>query len=378
MDEKEYRALLLKYREGIASDEEEAIIHKWFYLFAETRPFNGEISEEELKAVTRSIRSKINIKPRRPYISYIRWAAAAVVLIAAFSIFYLQFVDNPFHHKDLNASDIKPGTNKAILALASGEKIILNAQSGTVATKAEKGVMITNNAHTGIVTFQFNGTREGINQLESEGRFNTLSTPAGGQYSLMLSDGTRVSLNAASTITFPSRFAGNTRSVSLIGEAYFDVSKDPKHPFIVTTNDQTVTVLGTQFNINAYSGEPVRTTLAEGSVRLSALSSSQQQLLKPNQQAVLLSNRFEVRDVVASDAIAWKDGVFKFMETPLKEAMQQIGRWYNVEIGNDMPDTPLTANISRDLNLEQVITSLGRLGFTFNYDAKERRLLFVR
>ncbi|MBW8687245.1 FecR family protein [Chitinophaga rhizophila] len=385
MTEQEANDLRNRYRTGNTTDEENQLLHAWYSNQLDQEGLHDYATDRE--ATRKEIWASIAPEPvSRRLPVYVRYAAAAAIAaVITTGIFY--FTQHKTQSSNLKAENIQPGGNKATLTLANGKTITLNTDSGLLAAmNPASGVVVSNNTRTGIVTFKFDSNSgKGVNPKNKnevnvdQAAPNTIATPAGGQYQLILSDGTRVYLNAASKITFPSRFAGNTRTVSVLGEAYFEVSKDPNHPFIVTTSDQTITVLGTHFNVSAYSGEPVKTTLAEGSVRLSSLSSPNKQILKPNQQAVLDRSGFKVSDVVADDVIAWKSGVFKFVETPLSEAMQQIGRWYNVEIAlHNLPDTPINANIRRDRNLEQVITALDRAGFTFNYNTKERRLIFVR
>jgi len=188
----------------------------------------------------------------------------------------------------------------------------------------------------------------------------------GGEYQVVLADGTKVWLNALSSIRFPTSFKGSERKVEITGEAYFEVAKNARMPFRVIGGSQTVEVLGTHFNINAYPDESaVATTLLEGSVKV-AMHDGQAKVLKPGEQALIFkeNNSFRVKEVDAEDAVAWKNGYFQFNDDDLKTIMNQLSRWYNVEIVYQQAnlDQKFGGTISRSKNLSQVLRILELTG----------------
>jgi transmembrane sensor len=224
--------------------------------------------------------------------------------------------------------------------------------------------------------------------------FNTISTPRGRQFQLVLPDGSKVWLNAASSLRYPTVFAGNERRVEVTGEAYFEIEKNPNKPFRVTILPSSggagggrkaeVEVLGTHFNINAYDDEDViRTTLLEGKVRVvnrqSAIGSQQSVTLKPGAQARIAisaqshqSSPILVQTVDTEQVMAWKNGFFQFNRTPLSEVLKQLARWYDVEIVYEqgVPDIRLGGEMKRDLTLAQVLKGLGKIGVNFRIEGK--------
>jgi transmembrane sensor len=300
----------------------------------------------------------------------IQWlrVAAAAVLIGAVATTAMVVVG----HKTQSAAtaaksqspavgDIQPGSNKAILTLADGSNIALDS------------------AHTGSITQQGNTQvlkladgRLKYKALEGTGAiavaYNVLSTPKGGQYRLTLPDGSQVWLNAASSIRYPTAFTGSDREVEITGEAYLEIAKNPSMPFRVKTvnrlgdaDPMTIEVLGTHFNVNAYSDEDaIRTTLLEGSVKIKKGNSSG--LLKPGQQAQLQPTG-EIRwipDADVEQAIAWKNGVFEFDGIELAAIMRQISRWYDVQIEYEgkIPTESFTGRVSRNTTLSGVLKIL--------------------
>ncbi len=189
---------------------------------------------------------------------------------------------------------------------------------------------------------------------------NTLTTAKGETYQIILPDQTKVWLNAASSIKFPVTFAGlDQRKIQLSGEAYFEVSKDKRHPFIVTTGKQEVEVLGTHFNINSYADEPAtKTTLLEGAVKVrSRTAVSDNVILKPGQQSNLTTPGNITVDEADPDVTAWKDGKFRFNNTSLESILRQLSRWYNVDINyvNGVPDEKFTGGIDRNLTASEAL-----------------------
>lgn len=244
--------------------------------------------------------------------------------------------------------EIAPGGNKAILTLANGTSINLtNSPNGTLTVQGSSKVSQSN----GIL--QYNN----LNNKNSEMLYNTISTPRGGQYQLILTDGTKVWLNAASSLKYPANFIGNERQVTLTGEAYFEVAHNPGKPFIVKLPNLEVEVLGTHFNINSYEDETaLQATLLEGSIKINQPSGSK--LLKPGQQAqVTQSGEIKIiKKVDVESVIAWKNEKFQFVRADIHNIMRQIERWYDVDVEYQANiATHFGGSISRNVNLSQVL-----------------------
>jgi ferric-dicitrate binding protein FerR (iron transport regulator) len=210
--------------------------------------------------------------------------------------------------------------------------------------------------------------------------YNTVSTPRGGQYQLVLTDGTKVWLNAASSLRFPTSFIGNDRRVEITGEAYFEVAHDNKKPFFVAVADMNVEVLGTHFNINAYPDErTIKTTLLEGAVKVE--SQNQSALLVPGEQARLLNAPLEdgnrrlqtINHVDLEQVVAWKNGKFQFNQASVETIMRQVSRWYDVEVvfEGPIPDKRFNGKMYRNVNASQVLSILEEGGIHFRIEGNK-------
>jgi hypothetical protein len=292
------------------------------------------------------------VVPMKRSLSWLRYAAAAVLTIGlSFGVYKYMSRDGSerlaiakIHH------DINPGGNKAVLTLANGSKIQLDdAKNGRLVQQGNSAVVKLAN---GSLVYSPGASYSGapVN--------NTMSTPRGGQYRLQLPDGTKVMLNAQSSITYPTAFTGHSRNVTVTGEAYFEVTKNKKMPFIVSFGNEKVEVLGTHFDIRAYASQPrYQTTLVEGSVRLS--SGNIKQMLIPGQQASYDTDAraFNVQAVDTDDILAWTNGLFVFDNTELGQVIEELSRWYNVDFiykGNQ-PGLHFTGLIKRDLTLSRAL-----------------------
>ncbi|HET8828700.1 MAG TPA: FecR family protein, partial [Pelobium sp.] len=261
--------------------------------------------------------------------------------------------------------EILPGGNKAVLTLSDGSKINLDSTvNGEVAAQSGINIYKTND---GQLIYKIVSSSEPENKREL--LYNTISTPNGGQYQINLPDGTRVWLNAASSLRYPIGFNDKERTIQLTGEAYFEVAKiimpdGSLKPFKVISENQTVEVLGTHFNINAYTDEPfVRTTLLEGKVSVST-SLHDQKILSPGQQSVV-KDQIDVKNVDAREEVAWKNGLFRFNSQNIASIMRQIARWYDVEViykGNITEET-FSGSISKYANVTEVLQMLELTGF---------------
>ena len=287
------------------------------------------------------------------------WAAAAIIiLVLGGSVYYIlnknttrQIVqDKPVHTQLKN--DAAPGYKGAILTLSNGQQITLDSVGNG---------MLTAQGSTNILKQNGKIVYDKQNISKSEVLYNTMTTPRGRQYSLILADGTRVWLNAASSITFPTAFTGNERRVQITGEAYFEVAKNASMPFKVEVGKMEVKVLGTHFNIKAYDDESsIKTTLLEGAVRVT--KENLDALLKPGQEAVLddKTENFKVAKANIQEAVAWKDGLFEFNNAGIRSIMRQLSRWYDVEVvyQGDVADKSFSGVISQNTNLSQVLKML--------------------
>lgn len=298
---------------------------------------------------------------RRPYL---RWAAVlAFVLCCSLAVYFL--IDKDAYLEEhvraaastAEVQDIPPGSNKAVLTLGDGTTIdIDDSKKGKLAQQGNANIVKVDD---GQLNYEVNS------KVNTTITYNTLSTPRGGQFQLTLSDGTRVWLNAASSIRYPTQFSGNERRVEITGEAYFEVSHNERLPFIVGLSESAseILVLGTVFNVNSYADElSVNTTLLEGSVSIKHDKTSV--LLKPGEQAQVAGKINPgagsvkiVKDADLAQVTAWKDGVFSFHNAGLREVMRQCSRWYNIDViyEGDVPDIEFGGRMGRDVSLSKLL-----------------------
>ncbi|MFT3948021.1 MAG: FecR domain-containing protein [Agriterribacter sp.] len=290
----------------------------------------------------------------------IRFSIAACLVIAIGTFYYL-YRSAPASGKENKIAGqslprIQPGSNKATLTLGDGSTVVLgNDVSGEIASQGAVKII---QLDTGRLSYS------GI-AGESEVQYNTITTPRGGQYQVILPDGSTVWLNAASSLRFPTRFKGALREVELTGQAFFDISHNKKHPFIVKVSDMQVEVLGTQFDVMAYAEEAaLNTTLVEGSVKLK--TSGHPVMLTPGQQGSRLNAEkiMEVKPVNVNEVIAWKDGRFYFEGTSVQSIMRQLQRWYDVDIeyGDKVKGIQLSGIVSRKEQIQDLLEALEATG----------------
>jgi transmembrane sensor len=307
---------------------------------------------------------------RRPVWPRIAVAASIILCLSAAVFFILHKA--PIHQQIVRneplKNDLAPGGNKAILTLSTGKQIVLTgAHNGKLAQQGDAAV--TKTADGQIVY------RKGDESATAEVSYNTTSTPRGGQFQVVLTDGTKVWLNAASSITYPTAFTGTDREVEITGEVYFEVAHNAAKPFRVKSNGQTVEVLGTHFNINAYEDEPVvTTTLFEGAVKVNKGTASA--LLKPGQQSSVTENNHAIRitdNVDLDQALAWKNGKFYFTNTDIGEVMRQVARWYDVDIEykGKVPNMRLSGSCYRNLTASKALVILEYTGINFKIEGRK-------
>ncbi len=345
----------------------------FYEVISEVAPSDGKIKTSFLQ-----VSKVLGLKGKKTSarvvpVSFRWWAvAASVMLLLSVGLFF--FKNNETHQQLAKVeqtpgliNDLTPGGNKAILTLGNGQTIILDsAGNGILSTEDGSAVM---KLADGQIAYEGTG-KNGTNEIV----YNTISTPPGGQYNLTLSDGSKVWLNAESSLTFPASFTGNDRNVELKGEGYFEIAHNKEKPFHVSVNNTIVEVLGTHFNINAYTDEnSLKTTLLEGSVKV--VKGSENVIIEPGQQAVVnnTSNSMTInKSVNLEEAVAWKDGLFQFDNTDLQDVMKQLGRWYDVKIEfeNDVPAKRFTGKIYRNVNASEVFKILEILDIHFKLEGK--------
>lgn len=309
----------------------------------------GENSEEEFLYLEKSIYDR---KSRR---MTLRWSIAAsiILLVGLFVGRTISGVRDIHEEQELAKSVMQPGTSKAILMMADGKEVVLE-QGQNLNILLNERVRVATSSQ-GIVYEE-----HGKGMVTEE--YNKLTTPVGGEYSLVLSDGTKVFLNADSELKYPVEFSDGKRIVDLKGEAYFEVHKDSLRPFIVRMNGAEVTVLGTSFNVNTYGDDgQIYTTLVNGSVRVSSMKNKQEEILKPGMQSVMnvQSGLLTVRKVDVEPYVAWREGRFVFRAMTLDLIMRQLQRWYDFEVfyqNSELKDYEFRGVIKRDMDLDKVLS----------------------
>jgi hypothetical protein len=366
MENQPEKDLIDKYLAGLCTDAEKAIVESWYLSYSQKETvLPGELNESDYRGIESEMWKTIE-KRNRPAVRSM-WpniGIAATILLFLSLGSYLLFHKAPIQQVAKNQThDIAPGGNKAILTLANGEKISLtDSKNGKLAAQ---GAVIINKTKDGQLVYS-----SGSNSTPQTIPYNVVETPRGGQYHITLADGTRVWLNAASSLKYPASFTGNERKVELTGEAYFEVVHNSKSPFRVVTNGQTVEDIGTYFNINAYSDEQfIKTTLVEGAVKVFASGHStaleHSVMLKPGQQSSLNGRQIAVKEVDIDNVIAWKNGQFDFNNDNLGSIMRKVSRWYDVEVvfeSENLKDKALSGIVTRFANVSELLHILERTG----------------
>jgi transmembrane sensor len=304
---------------------------------------------------------------------WVMCAAAAIVMVfLSVGVYHYLHNSTPVQNKIVKRKplphDALPGGDKALLTLANGQTITLdNAKNGTL---AKQGSTVVNKTTDGQLVYKL----AAIDDANSVPTINTIATPRGGQYQVVLPDGTKVWLNAASSLRFPTRFTGNTREVEITGEAYFEVAKNAAMPFHVKANRAEIEVLGTHFNVMAYGDESLmKTTLLEGSVNIKTGAVINR--LKPGEQAQInAAGRTKiVNNIDVDDETAWKDGIFQFSDAGIDVILRQASRWYDVDVTykNKVPEREFTGRISRNVKASQLLNMLKYTGIDLKIEGKK-------
>lgn len=319
-------SLIQKHQQRIATDAEKQALANWYSSVSSQDSEFPEEEDDVHEEILMRLLNEIDFQKKRS-VNYKGWAVAAslLIMLTAGTILFFNKYKTAQNQTIAQEHPIRPGGNKAILVLANGSKVLLtDVATGRIAQQS--GSQITKTADGKLVySANPNAVKNTLPQ------YNTMQTPKGGQYQLLLSDGTRVWLNAESSIKYPVSFDSfNERRVELTGEAYFEVAHNKALPFRVVSNKQVIEVLGTHFNVNAYPDEQnTTTTLLEGAVKI--IAGDKNATLKPGQEADLTTT-FKISTVDPREAIDWKNGNFRFNEEPLESVMRQIARWYDVKI----------------------------------------------
>jgi len=367
-----------KYLNGTATPEEKEFIETWYRTFENEPDVLDRYTEAEKQSLARRMEDSLRerIRTDEPDAGRKSWyralglgrAAAAAVLISALIGGYLYLNKTALPPMPETASqDLAPGTDKAVLTLSDGSQIALDHAS--MGILARQGSTEIHKVEDGLISYSKAGSAAGDS-------YNTITAPPGGKFSVKLPDGSRIWLNAESSITFPTAFSNDERPVRITGEVYFEIARDPQRPFIVQVgNVQKVKVLGTHFNINSYRDEAaITTTLLEGSVEISASGgNSGRVMLKPGEQAAVMKNgNISIQEKInTEEVIAWKNGLFQFEKSDLKTVMRQFCRWYNVDVVYEgaIPDKNFSGKIDRQVNASEALEILRFTGLNFRIEA---------
>lgn len=365
MNDEQVRRLLENYRSGTLTDHERAILESWYA--AQVAEASPTLDDEALRHNLDVVRGKVvkRTKPRVHQLPY-RWvAAAAVLLVAAAAWFFVRNGAADGRPVQEVAYEVLPGGNKATLTLADGRKVALSTSRDGIVV-AQDGITYSDGSTVIAGAANQGPTAEAPAIL-------SMTTPRGGTYRIMLADGTTVWLNAGSTLRYPVQFDPKERIVELEGEAYFEVqkTKGKRIPFVVKSKGQDISVLGTEFNVSAYADEQtVRTVLVNGSVKVLAHDAKGEVLLQPGEESVLSSEGIHKRQANIASVTAWKAGKFRFDDTELHDIMNQLSRWYDLEVQyrGEIKDKYFYGVMNRDQPLSDVLDVLHAGGVNFKVE----------
>lgn len=379
--------LIKKYLEGTASSHERTFVEKYYAHFDRQEAPSEYLTEREKTELEARLLDKIHAEIHTQHPSRIlsmpsktkKWVTAAAVasLIALGGILYVtQIMPGHIAADSLTlAQDVGPGKNGAILQLAGGTTILLDTIQNGPLSHYGRAIVKSDS----VLTF----TGSVSNDLGTQ---NLLTTPRGRQQQLILPDGSKVWLNAGSSIQFPSAFSKTKRLVKVSGEAYFEITHDKNRPFLVQIDQQggkqnalRIEVLGTSFNVNAYHDEnAIKTTLLEGSVKV--VKGKTAEFLRPGQQAAILtgSEKIDVANVDINEAVAWKNGYFQFDGDDIAGIMRKISRWYDIQVAFEQaPESRhYSGKISRNNSLSQVLKVLEISGVHFR--AEDHKIIVIQ
>lgn len=353
----DFREIIDLYLSGHATAEQKQLLQAYFDIFAQEDDILDSLSERESAALEKQIFHGVKLShaahnSRKALYKLAYTCIIIIILVNCWFLFYpnkkTEIVSPTVKTENL----IHPGSNQAVLTLADGSRIMLADEENPGEITRHRML----NVKDGHLSYKIKGVLP-----QGDAGQHLLQIPRGGQYQLLLSDGTKVWLNSASSLSYPVIFDAPERMVQLTGEAYFEVKTDPDRPFIISTGSQKVEVIGTRFNMNVYPDEPyAATTLIEGSLYVS--HAGQQRILRPGFQALSSSgnSKIRIRKADVSAEIAWKDNYFIFEDEPLESILRRMSRWYdfNLQYENaDLGKQRFTGSLSRDKNLIQLLRS---------------------
>lgn len=347
MDTQQARQLLQKYNSGECTEAEKALVEDSLLAFNEQ---DIELSQQRLDEIAAEVYARLPVPRKNRFVVYLWSGLAAAAVLALLAIAHWKLEENMQVFRAVEiVRDIAPGGNRATLTLSGGKSIDLSG--------AKEGLIVAD----GKLRYTDDTPLE--NKLIIGSLSQTLSTPRGGQYQLVLGDGTRVWLNAASSISYPASFDGaKERRVLVNGEAYFEVAHNKAKPFRVVSGDQVIEVLGTHFNVNAYGdGGATVTTLLEGKVRLSGLrAEGENVVLAPLEQALGSGGKFRVGHADTELVMAWHHGRLEFKDADIRTIMKQVSRWYDVQVefAGRVPDRLFTGSVARSSSLSVLLKIL--------------------
>jgi ferric-dicitrate binding protein FerR (iron transport regulator) len=386
MQKEEFLKIVERISDGVASDQDIALYLKWYQQFdlddrmwdqLQVKP--EDFRQELLLNIQHEIQEDTPVVPikkiQRIWPGMI--AAASVILCLSVGVYFFKYKSSvPVHDKILVSNKINPGSNKAVLTLSDGKQIVLDdTQNGRIADQGDASIRKT---AEGNLIYEVKGT-DLSGEKAGKPVFNRMTTPRGGQYQLILPDGTKVFLNAASSLKYPTVFDQKERRVELTGEGYFEVAGNREKPFLVNVNGaHEIEVLGTHFNVKAYPDDKdIRTTLLEGSVKINY--KDRHVLLKPKYVAVNdLKGNLLVKQANIEQVMAWKNGLFVFDNVNLKEAMNMAARWYDIEVDyrGNVAQKKLWGTVSKYKTITEL---LDKIKFTtgINYKIEGRRVILT-
>ncbi len=362
MDVKQAKAILERYRTGNCSPEEKQMVEQWYAQLVETGEWQwGEGEKEQLEQMMEArLLQQIGAQVKRPVhrIYFLKtarwWAAASIILLLGAGAYFMFF--NKTEKNNLASlsqqerfkNDIAPAKQQVLLTLSDGStKVLDTVSNGTVTLQGATQAVKTE----GSIAYLKNKSTEVV--------FNTILTEKGRTFHLRLADGSDVWLDALSSIRFPTSFPGAERVVEVTGQVYFEVAKNQKQPFRVKSGSQVIEVLGTHFNVNTYNQQDIQTTLLEGSVKVFSHNSTQ--AIKPGQQAKVDNNGVikVANDIDIDEVMAWKNGRFQFNGSSVEDIMNELSRWYNIDVVyKDKITETFVADIKRDLPVSKLLALL--------------------
>ncbi len=361
MDKAAFLQLVDKVVDGSATDQELSLYNNYINHFNHDHDWNEKdmgskeaVKTELFDMINQAIEAKVIPFYKRKPFRYLSVACIGLIITAIAAFLYKgnsSILNNG--NKTVLKNDVAPGGDNAVLTLADGSQVVLNdTENGKIIE--EQGISITKTKDGQLIYKIKDPELNAAVKTATIATYNTITTPRGGQYQIMLPDGTKVWLNASSSLKFPTSFVANYRDVELMGEAYFEVAKNKEKPFVVNVDKMKVEVLGTHFDVMAYPDEKtINTTLIEGSVKV--VQNNESRVLVPGQQAVVGDGIQVVK--ASDDVIAWKNGLTSFNDADIRTIMRQVARWYDIEVvyKGEIPRRLFTGQISRKANLSELI-----------------------